>query len=49
MIHAKEDVAETIFCRKGFAESIWIAYLPYDILMNFINAYQPEAKVLKDF
>jgi hypothetical protein len=45
----QEDVAETIFCRKGFAESVWIAYLPYDILTNFMNAHQPEADVLRDF
>jgi hypothetical protein len=45
----QEDVAETIYCRKGFAESIWIAYLPYDILMNSMNAQQPETDVLREF
>ncbi|MBI3923582.1 MAG: DUF4838 domain-containing protein [Armatimonadetes bacterium] len=44
-----EDVAETIFSTKGWAESIWIAYLPNDILMNCLNADKPEEVLLKDF
>jgi hypothetical protein len=28
---------------------MWLGYLPYDILMNFMNAHQPEAEGLKDF
>ncbi|MBI3923258.1 MAG: DUF4838 domain-containing protein [Armatimonadetes bacterium] len=44
-----EDVAETIFSTKGWAESIWISYLPYDILMNAMNTDQPEEVILKDF
>jgi hypothetical protein len=46
-----EDVAETIFPKGGQAEagSIWILYLPYDLLMNSLNSDTPEEVILKDF
>jgi hypothetical protein len=44
-----EDVAETIFPTKGWPESIWIAYLPSDILMNAMNCDTSEEIILKDF
>jgi hypothetical protein len=45
----QEDVAETVFPSKGWAESIWIGYLPYDLLMNGMNTDKPEQAVLEDF
>lgn len=44
-----EDVAETIFPTKGWAESIWISYLPHDILMNSMNSDTREEVILKGF
>ena len=43
-----EDAAKTIF-PKGLFESTWMYYLPYDLLMNFMNSSKPEKEVLEGF